>query len=225
MINQGKIWNYILYAIGEIILVVAGILIAVEIDSIYKMKEQRKIEISILEEMKTNLEQDLNQLEGNILRLNYGVDIRKQIISELENSEPDIDTLSTLLYYSVNFTYFVKNSSAYQNLLARGLDIISNDSLRRAITTLYEENYFILNLREKKLDRINDEVFDCLISKVDLDEDTRSASPIDLNALKNDNTAKNLIKAYYVRVPGMTYYYENAQNQVQYLIGLINKEK
>lgn len=48
-LREGKIYAYLKYAIGEIILVVIGILIAVSINNYNEKRKQRKLETSIYE--------------------------------------------------------------------------------------------------------------------------------------------------------------------------------
>lgn len=51
MIAEGKTINYLKYAFGEIILVVIGILIAIQIDDHYEQKKERKKEQAYLKEI------------------------------------------------------------------------------------------------------------------------------------------------------------------------------
>ena len=58
MINQNRTKKYLLYAIGEIILVVIGILIALQINNWNEDQKSRKDERYVLTEVLKNLEED-----------------------------------------------------------------------------------------------------------------------------------------------------------------------
>ncbi len=73
MIKENKVWNYLLYAIGEVILVVVGILIAVQID---------------------NWNQHRN-------KVNEGDEYRERLISDLEADHRSI-TLRVIFFDQVN---------------------------------------------------------------------------------------------------------------------------
>ncbi|MEK7253133.1 MAG: DUF6090 family protein [Bacteroidota bacterium] len=66
LIAEGKLKQYLAYAIGEIILVVAGILIALEINDLQKEKQDRRDERSYLSRLVEDLKMDgEDMLESN----------------------------------------------------------------------------------------------------------------------------------------------------------------
>ena len=60
LMNENKISTYILYAIGEITLVVIGILIAVQIDDWSQNQTDRKLEQAYVQNLKEDLQRDLD---------------------------------------------------------------------------------------------------------------------------------------------------------------------
>jgi len=78
MVAENKVSQYLLYAIGEIILVVLGILIALQINNRNNFKEQRRVEqeylISLQSEFETNLD-----------KINRSIDDNQRLILTLEN--------------------------------------------------------------------------------------------------------------------------------------------
>lgn len=73
LMNQSKFQKYITYAIGEIILVVIGILIALQINNHNEDFKTREKEIGYLKNIKTDL-------QGTILELDDFILTRKQQI-------------------------------------------------------------------------------------------------------------------------------------------------
>lgn len=69
LLIQNKFSKYLLYAIGEIILVVIGILIALQINNWNEYQKERTSEQLLLSEIRDNLKYDLNDFENNITTL------------------------------------------------------------------------------------------------------------------------------------------------------------
>ena len=64
--SENKTGKYFKYAIGEIILVVIGILIALQISEWKKESETAELELKMLKEIHSNLNNDLIQIRGDI---------------------------------------------------------------------------------------------------------------------------------------------------------------
>ncbi len=73
LLAEGKTTRYIKYAIGEILLVVIGILIALQINTWNQNKENTKQENQILNQLLIEYTNNLNQLNSKI-------DIRQEIL-------------------------------------------------------------------------------------------------------------------------------------------------
>ena len=66
LLSENKFSKYLIYAIGEIILVVIGILIALSINTWNENKKNKIKEIKSLTELRKDLVQNLNDINGNI---------------------------------------------------------------------------------------------------------------------------------------------------------------
>ncbi|MFT5984434.1 MAG: sensor domain CHASE-containing protein, partial [Ulvibacter sp.] len=58
MLSESKLGKYLLYAIGEIVLVVIGILIALQINNNSANQKKQQFEITILENIKEDISAD-----------------------------------------------------------------------------------------------------------------------------------------------------------------------
>lgn len=141
LIHENKMGKYFKYAIGEIILVVIGILIALQINNWNEKKKQLKLEQSILLEMKENLQFDLADIRGNITRDNNYKTATLRVLKNLENQTSFQDSLKADFGKLGQGSIFVKNTSAFENLKSLGFNLISNDNLRQKITFLYSARY------------------------------------------------------------------------------------
>ena len=66
LLEAGQTKNYLLYAIGEIFLVVIGILIALQINNWNQDKKDRENEAYVLTEIINNLQEDAAQIKDII---------------------------------------------------------------------------------------------------------------------------------------------------------------
>lgn len=107
-------------------------------------------EAKILQEIKHGLEKDLEDVKLNVLGHKQGVlacDFWRKIFT---NQATNTDTF--LQYYFVLTRDFVsiQNTSGYETLKSKGLELIKNDSLRSKIISLYEYDYAtLLKLEEE----------------------------------------------------------------------------
>ncbi len=86
MIRDNKVIKYLLYAIGEIILVVIGILIALSINNSNELKKTRDAEKVYLKEIKSDLIQDT-------LLLSQVIKDHKWRIAQLMSQDKTIDSI------------------------------------------------------------------------------------------------------------------------------------
>ncbi len=75
LMSEGKFVKYLLYIVGEILLVALGILIALQVDNWDKDQDNRKFERQYYQSMKTELLEDKKALVGEI---EYGELYKKQ---------------------------------------------------------------------------------------------------------------------------------------------------
>jgi hypothetical protein len=153
LLSEGKTGRYLKYAFGEIILVVIGILIALQINNWNDLNKKRRQEVEILNEIKNDLNESHSEIETVILNqkshLNYGI----KLVDYIKNSKPLNDSLPLL--YTKNITDFgvIVKTSGFENLKNIGLSLVENNSLRKTITNLYQleipniiNNYNDLNI-------------------------------------------------------------------------------
>lgn len=149
-----KITSYILYAIGEIILVVIGILIAVTINNWNEQKKMRSREFAFLTNLQVDLKSDslrLAELNGD---LTLGFSYKVLFLNHIDGKKVDKDSLTDHFYQQYQIlTDFVPNTATVDELKNTGLTLISNPDLRRQIVTLYNgyENLILkLTLGQEK---------------------------------------------------------------------------
>lgn len=152
LLKQQKITQYLAYAIGEIFLVVIGILIALQINTWNELRKIRQYEVKMLKELKATLERDRGYLSSQIPRLTNKQNAANRLLLMLENKEENLDTLNKYfsnLRFEVLFQY---NSGAYGSIKSGGIDKISNDSIRAKMAGIYE---FLIPRSEKIFENLS----------------------------------------------------------------------
>jgi hypothetical protein len=144
--SAGKTGKYFKYAIGEIILVVIGILIALQINNWNEYRKDRVKEQAVLRQIKGEYQNNLKQLESKIHIREIIINSSQKIISYIDNSQgvPEDSILFNLSRGSYRPTFDpIKNDIISSNKLS----LIKNDSLRKLLSQ-WESNVHQLNEEE-----------------------------------------------------------------------------
>ena len=168
LLTENKFSKYLLYAIGEIILVVIGILIALQLNSLQVEKKDRKIEKTLLKNVKKDLENDIqefknvkkfktSQNEACVRLLEYIIDTSKP----LEDTIQFINDFQLIKYFTIpssNRTSFdIATSTGYLNnitsdsLVNELSNYFNNIALEQHVTetkrftNAYNDNYLLKN--------------------------------------------------------------------------------
>ena len=141
LLRGNRLTRYLVYALGEIVLVVIGILIALEVNNRNSEAKIRRSETQYLNEIAKSLRSDLKDVHFNI-GFNEDRLRSSRIVLDFLNSEVAYsDTLDRHFGSLLYTTRSVVNYSAFDALTSQGIEIIANDSLRRLITNLYSFHY------------------------------------------------------------------------------------
>ncbi len=134
LVNENRFSKYLLYAIGEIVLVVIGILIALQINNWNSYKNDRLKEeqllINLKQEFKTNLEELKFDHQVNTICLNtlYGF-----LQSDKTTLSPnEIDSINGIF---TTFASFDARLGIVSETISSGkLDLIQNDTLKNKLS-------------------------------------------------------------------------------------------
>lgn len=138
LLKRKKIGRYLLYAVGEIVLIVIGILIALAINNWNQGRLASEKEEFYLRGLQTEFERSKVKLENliKVNRLNYEESIKiARFISE--NELPEEDELSQILFssFSSEIAYNPNNSLLNELINSGNLGVISSEELRKALTS------------------------------------------------------------------------------------------
>jgi len=131
LLSENKFIKYLLYAIGEIVLVVIGILIALQINTWNEVRKERNIEQKLLLEYKAELDYNYKALEFSNKTMIRRAKMCALVLKYIENRLPYSDSLSTS-YGVLSFGLGESNLSktAFNAIETKGFNHIRNDSLK-----------------------------------------------------------------------------------------------
>ena len=142
LLGEGVSSKYFLYAVGEIVLVVIGILIALQINNWNQWRKDRVKEKAILLSLEENLENNIQSLELDIVELALFGQSSNIILSILDNHLPYDDSLDVHFHYArVPKIPLSLSQAGYEQYKNTGYDIILDEDMKKEIIQLFESTY------------------------------------------------------------------------------------
>jgi hypothetical protein len=150
--EQNKTGKYLKYAFGEILLVVIGILIALQINNLNEARKTRTKEVAYLKNIKVDLNLSILEIEDFIGRRNAQIKAGNRVI-EYYNGKPvaNWNAYNKDIISIYAWERFFQIDNTFQELINSGnLAIISNDSIKNGLLNLdvfykklkYNEDHF-----------------------------------------------------------------------------------
>jgi len=140
LIGTGATSKYLLYAVGEIGLVVIGILIALSINNWNEDKKLRQKEHKVLLEIRQNLERNLLTLTDRMKMENGRRQYIDNILDDIKNNK-NSDSLGFWIAWAGIPENINLITSAYESLKSIGFDIIKSDTLRNELMRFFGHLY------------------------------------------------------------------------------------
>ena len=149
MLTENKFSKYLLYAIGEIILVVIGILIALSINNWNQSRinniEERDYYCKFLDDVRQDHEMLNEQKEIAKLRLHHS----NKLLQNLQKDNVDLAELSNDMKLSVQSinANLEPTKTAFEDLKSSGsLKIIKDDAIKNKLSNYYSKAQGIMNV-------------------------------------------------------------------------------
>ncbi|MBO6522783.1 MAG: hypothetical protein JJ971_03075 [Balneolaceae bacterium] len=136
--GQNKVRTYLLYAIGEIALVMIGILLALQVNNWNEERKERNIEQYILQQVKEDLSGGLTDLEFNMSMIDQSMQSAQILIEHMGSQKPYDDSIGTHISKIFVWSVWLINAGGYESMKSEGINIISDEELRNDIINLYE---------------------------------------------------------------------------------------
>lgn len=141
LINSGSAQKYLLYALGEILLVMIGILLALQVNNWNeKRKDQKRLTNHFLE-LKSELQNDSLNLENIIKQIRVRHDQTLQLSQFINTNSSNVDTSALLkgLIAAEAYGFFSTSQATYSNLIGSGdIQLIKNSTLKNLLGIYYD---------------------------------------------------------------------------------------
>ena len=194
LLMENKTGTYVKYAIGEILLVVIGILIALQINNWNERRKASILELELLENIYEDINYNLESIELVYNEDSIQIERNKKLLKILSDPNSRYHDSLQIYFGSISrYNVFSPRKTAYEAIKSRGLELIQNRNLRSSITQLYDDTYklneLVLELRKdihvNSLSLFNDRFLTL--------EDVQFKIPTDFEYLKTEQSFINTL--------------------------------
>ncbi len=197
LLSENKFSKYLLYAIGEIILVVIGILIALSINNWQQERQNIKLEQRYLEDLVNYLKQDSVILQEFYSEAKLTAIAKDSIYKVLNDHYYQMDSLPGYFRRQwVGYRTFSPSTSTIEELKSSShLAVIRNDMVRKQIVNIYYKYDLFLQDEELFL-RANRELYSIAKNELrNIDDPTSD----EIKLLLQDRRMSNRIRKNFVK--------------------------
>ena len=133
LLAEGKTAKYFKYAIGEILLVMIGILLALQVNNWNEERKERLQEQVLLRQLQTEFKSNLDQLEEKIAIHREIILSASKLLGYIDAPETRLkDSINRYLALSVSYTTFDPIVSDLAN--SGGLKLLKNNNLKQLLS-------------------------------------------------------------------------------------------
>jgi len=184
---ENKVMAYLRYAIGEILLVVIGILIALQVNNWNENRKEHLIEIKYLKNLKHDLQSDSTDLVYyKNIRVGQANAARELIELAKTKNVSDVFKLDSLYTTVALWWEFVPNNNTFEELRSSGnLKLIQNDSIKNLLLDLNKENEDLISGRNHMRREYENYLYD------------QKNNQVNFLAVNDPEQIKNIIDWYY----------------------------
>ena len=184
------------YAFSEILLIVIGVTIALAGTAWYEERGHRIEEISVLQQLRETLEEDLQDVIG----YKSGIDEIEQnirgLIIHIESDQPYTEELDYYFGSLASWRSTTIRMAPFETLKSGGFELISSETLRKKLIAFYEDTYPTLQ-SNSGIDRdfVRQKVWAYFFENFYRpDLDSRRWSPVDYEMVRKEPYVLNLCK-------------------------------
>ena len=236
LIASGKTKSYILYAFGEILLIVIGILIAWKINSINEIRKNRIVEVKIYQSLNEELNTNLILLDSSIVRYAKNVQTIQNTIKSIRSQPQAITEELKEGIINVKFQSTKLQSASINSVSSTNkFEFIKSDLLRDLIASYPNE----LNNFENQDAKIGNIIINRLqpvieshVSLIDIllnreskyNKNTSFSATSDYVKLLNNRAYQNVLVDRLIQTENQLIIGNNLRDKTQIIAYKLNKE-
>ncbi|RNC88509.1 MAG: hypothetical protein ED555_12785 [Allomuricauda sp.] len=169
LINQNQMGKYMKYAIGEIILVMIGILLALQVNNWNTNRIEINKEKEVLQQLHNDFTENKNVLREFLVELRGQSNAQQVLMSLIGTTKEELykHNLDSLFYVSFGASEFAFADNTLKNLMQSGRLALLRSEKITALLYKWNELSAIRNTRLKKFDDwANDKTIPFLLDKI-----------------------------------------------------------
>ncbi|MEM8998975.1 MAG: DUF6090 family protein [Bacteroidota bacterium] len=230
LLSENKFSKYLIYAVGEIVLVVIGILIALQINNWNENRKNKVLELSILKEFKSSISMDIVQLNSRAESAKNNIYSANILLNHLEKNLGYNDSLNKHFNIITSTLYkaFNPQITAYKMLESKGVDLISNIELKKDILNLYNFDYHELIYEyenyQKNILNYGRPIARSQFEVTDNNSTTPGLKPVNYNSLSLNVQLVNTLKIIVSNDKGIQEVIESLTDKCQKIVAEIDIE-
>ncbi|RIW18273.1 hypothetical protein D0X99_00820 [Algoriphagus lacus] len=141
LLEENRVTRYLTYALGEIALVMIGILLALQVNTWNENRKARVFEKEILSLIDQNLQRDSALLSEELFKAKQAIELTDRLLEQIALKNYS-DSLNFWMGKIISFERFKSQSSAFEVLKAKGIENITDKELQLAFISYYDVNLF-----------------------------------------------------------------------------------
>lgn len=179
---------------------VIGIIIAVQIGNLIENNKRHELQIEVLNEIQNNLEFDVREISEEVQNYRLMQVYDSTLLVAARQRLPFTDLLCAYAYALEISGHMNPTLSGYKLLQSRGIDLITDDSLRISITDLYERWYtYYMKYESERIQIAQSVIKPYMIKNFYQERDTtfwtgRKRIPMNYDALMKDPEWTSIIQ-------------------------------
>ncbi|MEO9893897.1 hypothetical protein [Aurantibacter sp.] len=140
LLLSGKIKSYLLYALGEILLIVIGILIAWKINSLNEIRKNRIVELKIYKSLSQELDTNLIVLDSAIVSYSDSIEKLENTLNYLGEQPNELTVEAKDLIVNLNYNKVIMRNESINSInITNKFEFIDSDSLKELIAVYPNE--------------------------------------------------------------------------------------
>lgn len=168
LVNGKHTTKYIKYAIGEIVLVVIGILIALQVSDWSEQKRNKEIELLYYNRLLSDFDLDKALIQDLIEAASVRIEVSKSILLELDSAQKDRRYFLNQFLTAIRSDTYVPRDLTFKDLISSGnLRLINDVEIKNSLILYYAE----LDNKQEQIKQNRDEVirgvFELINSSID----------------------------------------------------------
>ena len=227
--DDNKPIKYLRYAIGEIVLVVIGILIALQINNWNDQKKNAASEqlyyCRILEDFELD-NQLINELKD---KANYRIDSSKKILLYLDSGKKDKHYLINQFILAARSEVYEPRNATFKDLISSGnLKLLNDVTIKNSLIQLYSELENKQSQMKQNRDEITKKVFELVNTSIEIgaiqefEYVRKLLDPEILQILPQDDWTKDKNNDYYKKLQQVLLFNIAMADRKKQLLSAIN---